>query len=269
MSIDTNYKIVRGIGVPAFKLYYHPKIINAEFIPKEGPILLCGNHLHVLNQLPVICATKRVTHWMAKKEYFDGKLGPFFKSTGAICVDRYGDANKSKEEAINYLKKGSAVGIFPEGTRNIYQLSKIKVEKINVEINNLNKLYQEGKIKEDEYKKLLCELKKALEERKEKLDEAIKSIEKRGIQVIENDIVLPFKFGAVSMAQKTDALIVPFAVTGKYKFNSKDLMVRFGKPFKVGNDLEESNCELRDKVITLVKENLKKRLQFRLKHVKN
>jgi len=29
---------------------------------------------------------------MAKKEYFDGKLGPLFKMTGAISVDRFGDA---------------------------------------------------------------------------------------------------------------------------------------------------------------------------------
>ena len=45
--------------------------------------------------------------------------------------------------------------------------------------------------------------------------------------------LLPFKYGCVSMAKKTDAYIVPFAVTGTYKFRSKNLVYRIGKPFKV------------------------------------
>ena len=32
-----------------------------------------------------------------------------------------------------------------------------------------------------------------------------------------NDIILPFKYGAVSFAKKTGAYILPFTITGKYK----------------------------------------------------
>ena len=115
---NLGYQIGRVFGTPYFKKHYNLKIINKEFIPKEGPILLCGNHLHVLDQFPVIASTSRTSHWMAKKEYFDGKLGPLFKMTGAISVDRFGDAKKAEIEAIDYLNQGSAVGLFPEGTRN-------------------------------------------------------------------------------------------------------------------------------------------------------
>lgn len=67
------------------------------------------------------------------------------------------------------------------------------------------------------------------------------------------DLLLPFKFGCVSMAKKTDAYIVPFGISGEYKFRSKTLKVRFGKPFKVGDmDLEKANEKLFNEVKRLV-----------------
>lgn len=55
---------------------------------------------------------------MAKKEYFDSKMAWFFKSTGCISVDRSKKDEVAKEAALNILKSGGAVGLFPEGTRN-------------------------------------------------------------------------------------------------------------------------------------------------------
>lgn len=70
--------------------------------------------------------------------------------------------------------------------------------------------------------------------------------------------LLPFKYGAVSMAKKTGAYIVPFGLTGDYKFRSKNLTIRYGKPFKVGNmSLEEANAKLYKEVEKLMKNNLK------------
>lgn len=72
------------------------------------------------------------------------------------------------------------------------------------------------------------------------------------------EFLLPFKFGAVSMAKKTDAYIVPFGLTGDYCFRSKNLTIRFGKPFKVTDlDLEPANELLYNCVKELMEENLK------------
>lgn len=69
--------------------------------------------------------------------------------------------------------------------------------------------------------------------------------------------LLPFKFGAVSMAYKTGATIVPFGITGDYKFRSKNLTIRYGKPFKVENmTLEKANTKLYREVEKLMKMNL-------------
>ena len=72
------------------------------------------------------------------------------------------------------------------------------------------------------------------------------------------EFLLPFKFGAVSMAKKTDSYLVPFGITGDYKFRSKNLTIRFGKPFKINDvDLEKANKMLYNKVANLMKESLK------------
>ena len=70
--------------------------------------------------------------------------------------------------------------------------------------------------------------------------------------------LLDFKFGTVSMASKTGATIIPFGITGDYKFRSKNLTIRYGKPFKVGSmDLEEANKKLYNEVKKLMEQNLK------------
>lgn len=66
-----------------------------------------------------------------------------------------------------------------------------------------------------------------------------------------DDIIMPFKIGAVKMASVTNAPIVPFVITGKYKLFSKDLCIEFLKPIYIPNkeDLTEENKKL-EKIIS-------------------
>ena len=64
--------------------------------------------------------------------------------------------------------------------------------------------------------------------------------------------LLPFKFGAVSLAEKTDSYIVPFGICGKMKPFKKRVIVNFGEPFKVNGDLEKANEKLRNIIIDLI-----------------
>ena len=65
--------------------------------------------------------------------------------------------------------------------------------------------------------------------------------------------LLPFKYGAVSLAKKTNALIVPFGISGEYTGRKGKLTTRIGKPFSVSNmELEEANTILREKILKLM-----------------
>ncbi|MBQ2872468.1 MAG: 1-acyl-sn-glycerol-3-phosphate acyltransferase [Bacilli bacterium] len=69
------------------------------------------------------------------------------------------------------------------------------------------------------------------------------------------ETIMPFKYGAVSMAYKTDSVIVPFAITKKYKFLKKSVCIVFGEPYKVSGIVEKDNQILENKVIELIRRN--------------
>ena len=118
------------------------------------------------------------------------------------------------------------------------------------QINLLDKLYKEEKITRNEYKEYILSAKNAVHE--------LCEMERITPSECEDSILLPFKYGAVSMASKTNAKIVPFGVTGHYVKNSNDLTVSFAKPLDVNNynSLEEANLALRENVKSLVKQNI-------------
>lgn len=70
-----------------------------------------------------------------------------------------------------------------------------------------------------------------------------------------NDIILPFKKGTVKIAKETDSYIVPFSITGKYKFLKKSITICFDKPYKVTKSIEEENTKLEEKIIKLIRSN--------------
>lgn len=68
-----------------------------------------------------------------------------------------------------------------------------------------------------------------------------------------NEILLPFKVGAVVMSQRTNCNIIPYSITGDYKFRSKNLKITFGKPLDISKlTVEEANELLYEKVKELL-----------------
>lgn len=112
------YPIARPFVTLWFCFCYHPKAYNKEVIPKKGRVIFCGNHRHAFDQFPVCLSTKRIIYWMAKKEYFEGKFGWFFRAVGCIRVNREIHDQKAKDEALEVLNHDLPLGLFPEGTRN-------------------------------------------------------------------------------------------------------------------------------------------------------
>ena len=112
------YKIIRPIAKGLFFILYRPTIIGKENIPKEGRIILAGNHKHNFDAAMVLSSTKRCVHFLAKIELFKGAFGWFFKAMGLIPVDRKAHDGKALKSALEYLENERLIGIFPEATRN-------------------------------------------------------------------------------------------------------------------------------------------------------
>ena len=73
-----------------------------------------------------------------------------------------------------------------------------------------------------------------------------------------DEVLLPFKFGAVVMAKKTNSMIIPYSITGDYRFRSKDLKIVFGKPLDISAlSVEEANVLLYETVKQLILDNRK------------
>lgn len=59
-----------------------------------------------------------------------------------------------------------------------------------------------------------------------------------------DDVIMPFKIGAVKACSDTNSTLIPFIITGKYKLFRKGIKIEFLKPLKISKDLEKSNQKL-------------------------
>ncbi|GIO30848.1 MULTISPECIES: lysophospholipid acyltransferase family protein [Paenibacillus] len=113
------YEFCRGVLNVMFTLVYRLEAVGEENIPKEGGVLLCSNHLTVLDPITVGIKVKRRIKFMAKAELFKVPvLGPVITKLGAFPVKRGGVSKESIKNSLTILRNGEVMGIFPEGTRN-------------------------------------------------------------------------------------------------------------------------------------------------------
>ena len=60
------YSFFKLIYIPLLTILYRPKFYGKENIPKDGSIVIAGNHKHAVDPVVVMTSTKRIVHFMAK-----------------------------------------------------------------------------------------------------------------------------------------------------------------------------------------------------------
>lgn len=115
--------IGRGIVIGAIWIYckivYRFEVIGKENIPKEGPVIICGNHRSFLDPPLIEITTGRYTRFLAKEELTKNKFLAFLGYVfDAILVKRDSKEVKALKESLQTLKNGDCLALFPEGTRN-------------------------------------------------------------------------------------------------------------------------------------------------------
>ncbi|GAA1690094.1 lysophospholipid acyltransferase family protein [Microbacterium sediminicola] len=129
MSSDTRfaYAFGRFLITPIARLVYRPRIEGRDLVPRSGPVIFASNHLSFIDSIAIPVSAPRQVHFLAKSSYFEGRgIGgwaskQFFRSIGAIPVRR--GAGQAALDALDQqrrlLASGSAVALYPEGTRSV------------------------------------------------------------------------------------------------------------------------------------------------------
>ena len=117
-----NYKLYT-LAVPVAKfimsLKYKLRYEGKDNLPKTGAYIVSANHLTSFDPVLLAMNSGRVIHFMAKYETFEKPFTRFFLTHFNSFPVKRGSSDKSSiEYAINLIKHGEVIGIFPEGTRN-------------------------------------------------------------------------------------------------------------------------------------------------------
>ncbi|HMF15279.1 MAG TPA: 1-acyl-sn-glycerol-3-phosphate acyltransferase, partial [Gemmataceae bacterium] len=108
------------------RLFYGMRVLGTENVPKQGPALICSNHVSYVDWVFLLAAIKRPIRFVIF-EAWTRRLGlrQMLRWMRALPIDAWAGPRaivKSLRAAGEALQSGDVVGIFPEGrlTRNGY-----------------------------------------------------------------------------------------------------------------------------------------------------
>lgn len=101
-----------------YKIVFRIEKVNEENIPKDGRVIICANHINTWDAVGLVTATKRRVSFVAKESLFNNAflnwIGHVFD---VIPIKRGMRDMEAMKRCLTTLKQGTALGIFPEGTR--------------------------------------------------------------------------------------------------------------------------------------------------------
>jgi 1-acyl-sn-glycerol-3-phosphate acyltransferase len=106
------------VGV-LLRLVYRGRFHGRENVPREGPVIYASNHQSHFDPVVVsVLVYDRPCSYLARESLFRIPLfGPFIAAVGAIPLKRSKSDLGALRSALDELKAGRGVLLFPEGTR--------------------------------------------------------------------------------------------------------------------------------------------------------
>lgn len=117
LSFRIAYLIVRPFAWLVFLAFGAPMRRRlAKNVPMSGPLLVLSNHLSNTDPVLVQYGSPRLLHFMARRELFEWRfLGSFLRWWRAFPITQSSADTESLKRAVELLRDGNAVCIFPEG----------------------------------------------------------------------------------------------------------------------------------------------------------
>ena len=114
------YRVAMAVNRPV-ALWSRLRVEGVESLPESGPLLVVGNHDSHWDPLMVGMAAlkRRQIRALAKAELWDVRgLAPVLDGMGQIPIERGKGDKQALAKAIETLRAGACIGVFPEGTRS-------------------------------------------------------------------------------------------------------------------------------------------------------
>jgi 1-acyl-sn-glycerol-3-phosphate acyltransferase len=123
--ISPLYRIIGTLSIPVVKGLYRLRVRGLENVP-EGGFVLAANHTSNFDPWPlgIPFLPDRQLRFMAKAELFNPVLAPFLLAGGAFKVRRGEGDVEAMRTAVELVREGEIVVMFPEGTRQTKGLVK-------------------------------------------------------------------------------------------------------------------------------------------------
>jgi 1-acyl-sn-glycerol-3-phosphate acyltransferase len=98
--------------------WFDIRVQGTEHVPASGPVVLCMNHESLLDIPIAVVACPRPVTFMAKRELFRHRAGArLFHELGGFSVDRAAFDLRAITIALDVVRRGEVLGMYPEGTR--------------------------------------------------------------------------------------------------------------------------------------------------------
>jgi 1-acyl-sn-glycerol-3-phosphate acyltransferase len=116
--ISPLYRLVGWLSIPVVKGLYRLRVRGLEHVP-EGGCVLAANHTSNFDPWPLGTPflPGRQLRFMAKAELFNPVLTPLLRAGGAFKVRRGEGDVEAMRTAVELVREGEIVVMFPEGTR--------------------------------------------------------------------------------------------------------------------------------------------------------
>jgi 1-acyl-sn-glycerol-3-phosphate acyltransferase len=116
----TFYGFAKVVVNALARTFFRFRVVGGEHVPRTGGVIVAANHISNLDPPLLGIASPRPIAYMAKKELFAMPvLKQLLPPLHAFPVDRQAGGTAALRAALRLLKEGQAVGIFPEGGRNV------------------------------------------------------------------------------------------------------------------------------------------------------
>lgn len=113
------YRIGRLFSFIILHLLFRVKIMGKENIPKNGPVIICANHISNFDPPLVGATNKRPISFMGKAELFEKPIiGKIMHKVRVFPVKRGLNDRNALKLGLNILKDEQVMGLFPEGKRS-------------------------------------------------------------------------------------------------------------------------------------------------------